>query len=230
MPVGDSGGGSHLGSRNLARPRTAGEGPITGATINLQYSAEVEHAVEAAGYRAVGAAQDLTALQSRRGILRCLWEYLLSLMPQLRELRLHALPSGCMMRTDFDYLTKTRLRYLESLDLMWPRVRIESFAEFMSQHASTIKTLKMKNIEAMNPMRNEFLEPPPLPPPPPTMDWDQVFRQMQRECNKLEAVSIEGTIGVEDDNIKSSESERMERFILEGGEYPQPDWMDPTLE
>ncbi|CAM1511405.1 Fc.00g089180.m01.CDS01 [Cosmosporella sp. VM-42] len=169
----------------------------------------------------------LTILHTEEPFQQDKLEYFLSLMPNLADLRIHALP-GDQTPSDLEFLPRTYLPYLQKLDLQGLPLRLDSFAAFLHDHCKTITELRLGSLNGQSPSEN-----------PSTADWDMIFRLIQQECTELRHVSINGIfkqegnvslafyhpndpISVLDDGLWTMSAEAMEKYLLQGGAYPQP--------
>lgn len=157
-------------------------------------------------------------------------EYFLSFLPNLKELRLRAIPSDWAPE-EIDFLPATYLKNLESLDLRCLHFRLSSFAMFLSRHSKTIKHLSLVSLDGLSPPWN-----------PCVISWDLIFLMINAKFENLESVFINGVYRQEGlgSQVFYQESEKenigycrdgwamradiMERFLLDGGKYPKPAW------
>lgn len=157
-------------------------------------------------------------------------EYFLSFLPNLKELRLRAVPTDWAPK-EIDFLPATQLKHLESLDLRCLHFRLDSFAMFLSRHSKTIKHLSLVSLDGLSPPWN-----------PCVISWDLIFLLISAKFQKLESVFINGVYRQEGlgSQVFYQESEKektgcyrdgwamradiMERFLVDGGKYPEPVW------
>lgn len=157
-------------------------------------------------------------------------EYFLSFLPNLKELRLRAIPSDWAPE-EIDFLPATYLKNLEILDLRCLHFRLDSLAMFLSRHSKTIKHLSLVSLDGLSPPWN-----------PCVISWDLIFLMINAKFENLESVFINGVYRQEGlgSQVFYQESEEedigyyrdgwamradiMERFLLDGGKYPEPAW------
>ncbi|KAI6759209.1 hypothetical protein HG530_009889 [Fusarium avenaceum] len=154
----------------------------------------------------------------------------ISLMPNLRDLRVHSCPVN-NPAPDIDFFITKRLKNLEKLDLSCLQFNFVNFSRLIANHASTLKEVRLESLWGWcDPFSAEEI------------DWDMMFQLMNKKLEVLEKVRINGTFS---DNvgwhqlffhgdliwaealarIMGEISEPLETFILKGGEYPRPRWI-----
>ncbi|KAF4962333.1 hypothetical protein FSARC_9576 [Fusarium sarcochroum] len=156
-------------------------------------------------------------------------DYFISLMPNIRDLRIHSWPVGDEA-SDIDFYITNRLSNLEKLDLSCLHFNFVNFARLIKDHGPTLKEVRMQTLYGWcDPFNSAEL------------DWDMMFQLMREKLKAPEKIRINGTFS---DNvgwhqlffhggtpwadelarIMGERSNRLEDFILKGGKYPQPTW------
>ncbi|KAF5254753.1 hypothetical protein FANTH_492 [Fusarium anthophilum] len=156
-------------------------------------------------------------------------DYFISLMPNIRDLKVHSTPVQ-FEASDIDFYIKNRLPHLEKIDLSCLQINFVHFVRLIIEHRSTLKEVNLQSIYGWcDPFSSTDI------------DWDFIFKLMKEKLEMLETVRINGRFS---DNvgwhqvffcndlpavdtivrIMGEKSDRLERYILEGGEYPQPLW------
>ncbi|KAF5665025.1 hypothetical protein FCIRC_10673 [Fusarium circinatum] len=156
-------------------------------------------------------------------------DYFISLMPNVRDLKVHSTPVQ-FEASDIDFYIKNRLPHLEKIDLSCLQINFVHFVRLIIEHCSTLKEVNLQSIYGWcDPFSSTDI------------DWDFIFKLMKEKLEMLETVRINGRFS---DNvgwhqvffrndlpavdtivrIMGEKSDRLERYILEGGEYPQPLW------
>ncbi|KAM0344204.1 hypothetical protein ACHAPU_007730 [Fusarium lateritium] len=157
-------------------------------------------------------------------------DYWISLMPNIRDLRVHAWPVE-EPAEDIDFFITKRIRNLEKLDLSCLQFNFINFSNLITKHASTLREIRLETLWGWcDPFSADEL------------DWDMMFQLMHGKLKVLEKVRINGTFS---DNvgwhqlffhgdlvwaealarIMGEVSEPLERFIMKGGDYPRPRWI-----
>ncbi|KAM0563283.1 hypothetical protein ACHAPJ_001001 [Fusarium lateritium] len=157
-------------------------------------------------------------------------DYFISFMPNIRDLSVYAWPVEEEAKDINFYITK-RLQHLEKIKMTCIHVNLFNFALLMKDHGPTLKDVELQTLYGWcDPFK------------PAEIDWDTVFRSMKDYLKVLEKIRIHGKF---QDNVgwhqcffteERPELNRflssfgdeaggpLEKFILEGGEYPQPKW------
>ncbi|KAL4722798.1 hypothetical protein ACLX1H_010036 [Fusarium chlamydosporum] len=154
----------------------------------------------------------------------------LSFLPNLRDLRAHAwVPDD--PAPDIDFFITKRLEHLERLDLSCLKFNFVNFANLIKNHASTLKVVKLQSLCGWCDPFNAA-----------ELDWDMMFQLMSNRLQVLEEVEINGKFS---DNVGWHQlfwredmqwakdvirnygemAGPLEKYILEGGEYPRPRWI-----
>ncbi|KAF4339153.1 hypothetical protein FBEOM_6973 [Fusarium beomiforme] len=155
--------------------------------------------------------------------------HFISLMPNIQDLKVHATPIEFGAR-DIDFYIIKKLPHLEKIDLSCLHIGFVNFAGLITEHGPTLKEVHLQSIYGWCD-----------PFTPTEIDWDTIFKLMRVKLEVLETVQISGRFS---DNvgwfqiffrndvpkvdkfvrIMGEKSERLEKYLLEGGEYPQPVW------
>ncbi|KAF4454535.1 hypothetical protein F53441_2964 [Fusarium austroafricanum] len=156
-------------------------------------------------------------------------DYFISLMPNIRDLKVHVWPVG-VEASDVDFYLTKRLRHLEKIDLCCLHIGFVNFARLINDHGPTLKEVRLQSLYGWcDPFKSIDI------------DWDIMFKLMREKLEVLETIQIGGRFG---DNVgwyqlflrndepavntivrfMGEKSGRLEKYILEGGEYPQPLW------
>ncbi|KAH7248792.1 uncharacterized protein BKA55DRAFT_570015 [Fusarium redolens] len=156
-------------------------------------------------------------------------DYFISLMPNIRDLKVHNTPVEFEASDVGFYITK-RLPHLEKIDLSCLHISFVHFARLIIEHGPTLKEVDLQSIYGWcDPFSSTEI------------DWDFIFKLMKEKLEVLDTVRINGRFS---DNVgwyqiffrndvpavdtivrvMGEKSGRLEKYILEGGEYPQPLW------
>ncbi|KAF9774877.1 hypothetical protein IL306_007075 [Fusarium sp. DS 682] len=156
-------------------------------------------------------------------------DYFISLMPNIRDLKVRATPVTFGAR-DIDFYITKKLPHLEKIDLTCLHIGFVNFAHLITEHGPTLKEVQLQSLYGWCD-----------PFTPTEIDWDTIFKLMKEKLEVLETVRISGRFC---DNVgwfqifyRNKEPEvnkfgrmlgeksgRLEKYLLEGGEYPQPVW------
>ncbi|KAM0240610.1 hypothetical protein ACHAPO_002511 [Fusarium lateritium] len=152
-----------------------------------------------------------------------------SFLTNLRDLRVHSLAVE-NPAPDLDFFITNRLEHLEKLNLSCLHFNFVNFASLIKNHGSTLKVVKLQTLRGWCDPFN-----------PAELDWDMMFRLMSDRLEVLQEIEITGKFS---DNVGWHQmfwsedmkhvmellrnwgemSQPLEKYILEGGEYPQPRW------
>jgi hypothetical protein len=153
----------------------------------------------------------------------------ISFLPSLRDLQVHAIPADTPA-PDLDFFITKRLEHLEKLDLSCLHFNFVNFANLIKNHGSTLKVVKLQSLYGWCDPFNAA-----------ELDWDMMFQVMRNRLQVLQEIKINGRFS---DNVGWHQmfwrkemrwatdlirnwgemSGPLEKYILEGGEYPQPRW------
>ncbi|RGP73058.1 hypothetical protein FSPOR_2434 [Fusarium sporotrichioides] len=153
----------------------------------------------------------------------------ISFLPSLRDLRVHTHPAE-NPAPDLDFFITKRLEHLEKLDLSCLHFNFVNFANLIKNHGPTLKVVKLQTLSGWCDPFNAA-----------ELDWDMMFRLMRDRLESLQEIEINGRFS---DNVgwhqlfwhedtqwsralvrtMGEMSQPLGKYILEGGEYPQPRW------
>lgn len=153
----------------------------------------------------------------------------ISFLPSLRDLcvRTHLVENPA---PDLDFFITKRLEHLETLKLSCLHFNFVNFANLIKNHGPTLKVVKLQSLMGWCDPFN-----------PAELDWDMMFRLMRDRLEVLQEIEISGKFS---DNVGWHQlfwredmqwatelirnwgemSQPLEKYILEGGEYPRPRW------
>ncbi|RGP69349.1 hypothetical protein FLONG3_7816 [Fusarium longipes] len=153
----------------------------------------------------------------------------ISFLPSLQDLSVCALPREDPA-SDADFFITKRLEHLEKLELSCIHINFVNFANLIMNHSQTLKVVKLQTLSGWCDPFNAA-----------ELDWDMMFRLMRNRLEVLQEIQINGNFS---DNVGWHQlfwredmqwatelirnwgemSKPLEKYILEGGEYPRPRW------